>query len=119
MAVETSGIWGSLASGRKSDRVRTYRRGRVCAEPDCTTLLSAYNPSPRCAVHERRETIVRLRRFEPRETEQHCAHCGAPFVTANPRRKFCSARCRSHAFSARERAMRQIAQAGDRERLAA
>jgi hypothetical protein len=38
--------------GRNSDRVAAYGHGRLCAEPDCTTVLSIYNPSPYCAVHE-------------------------------------------------------------------
>jgi hypothetical protein len=31
---------------------RTYRKGRVCAEPGCQTVLSIYNPQDRCAAHE-------------------------------------------------------------------
>jgi len=30
---------------------RTYRRGRICATPDCGTLLSRYNPTHRCSLH--------------------------------------------------------------------
>jgi hypothetical protein len=32
---------------------RSYRPGRVCRADGCTTVLSIYNPEPRCAVHER------------------------------------------------------------------
>lgn len=32
---------------------RTYRPGRVCMADGCTTLLSIYNSSSRCALHER------------------------------------------------------------------
>ena len=108
MDVATRGSWAPPASGRRSDRVRSYSEGRVCAEPGCSTLLSVYNPSSRCAIHQRRATVVRLRRLESAEVERHCFQCGAPFVTTNPRRKYCSARCRSHAFAAREKAMRGL-----------
>jgi len=30
---------------------KTFRAGRVCAEPDCTTVLSIYNGSYYCSVH--------------------------------------------------------------------
>ena len=118
--VETRGNWQPPASGRKSDRVRTYRFGRVCSEPGCTTVLSRYNPSSRCALHQHQGTVVRLRRFESQEVERHCAQCGSPFVTSNPRRKYCTARCRSHAFAAREKTMREAVQRAEgRERLVA
>ncbi len=87
--------------------MRTYSEGRVCAEPDCTTVLSVYNPSPRCALHQRQAVLVHFHRLGSAEVERHCHQCGEPFVTANPRRKYCSARCRSHAFAAREKAMRR------------
>ena len=99
--------------------MRTYSEGRVCAEPGCTTLLSVYNPSPRCALHQRQAAIVRFRRFESAEVHRHCHHCGTPFVTTNPRRKYCSARCRSHAFAAREKAMRRVLRAEVTDRQAA
>ena len=118
MDVDTKGSWTPPASGRRSDRVRTYNEGRVCAEPGCTTLLSVYNSSSRCALHQRR-AVVRLRRLELAETERHCFQCGSPFVTTNPRRKYCSPRCRSHAFAAREKAMRGVLQMESSERRAA
>lgn len=31
---------------------RTYRRGRLCAEPSCETQLSVYNSGRYCAQHE-------------------------------------------------------------------
>ena len=63
---------------------------------------------------------MRLRRFESQEMERHCAQCGTPFVTSNPRRKYCTARCRSHAFAAREKTMREAVQRAEgRERLVA
>lgn len=99
--------------------MRTYHEGRVCAEPGCTTVLSMYNPSPRCAIHQRQATIVRFRRLESVEVQRLCHQCGGQFVTTNPRRKYCSARCRSHAFAARERAMRMTLQTEVSDRQAA
>ena len=118
MDVDTRGSWTPTTSGRRSDRVRTYTERRVCAEPGCTTVLSVYNSSSRCALHQRR-AVVRLRRLEAVEMEHHCSQCGAPFVTMNPRRKYCSPRCRSHAFAAREKAMRRVLQMEANERRAA
>jgi hypothetical protein len=116
MDVDTRGSWTPSVSGRRGDRVRTYSEGRVCAEPGCATVLSVYNPSSRCALHQRQAAVVRLRRLESTEVERRCFHCDAPFATTNPRRKYCSARCRSHAFAAREKAMRSalLMQAGGR-----
>jgi endogenous inhibitor of DNA gyrase (YacG/DUF329 family) len=86
-------------------------------------MLSVYNPSSRCAVHQRQGAIIRLRRFESQEVERHCEQCGVSFVTTNPRRKYCSARCRSHAFSEREKVVREAVRAERRaecrEQLAA
>ena len=106
MDVDNRGSLEPLAPGRRSDRVRKYREGRVCTEPGCSTVLSIYNPSSRCAVHQRRGDVILLRRLESQEVERRCSQCGAPFLTTNPRRKYCSARCRSHAFAERERAAR-------------
>lgn len=38
--------------------VTTERAGRVCAQDGCTTRLSIYNSSDRCAQHHRFVTIV-------------------------------------------------------------
>ena len=103
MDVDSRGSLELLCSGPRSDRVRIYGEGRVCAEPGCTTLLSVYNPSSRCAVHQRRGDVVPPAAAEAQEVERGCSQCGAPFLTTNPRRKYCSARCRSHAFAERER----------------
>ena len=119
MDVDNRGNLEPLAPGRRSDRVRMYHEGRVCAEPGCGTVLSVYNPSSRCAVHQRRGDIIPLRRLESLEVERSCSQCGAPFLTTNPRRKYCSARCRSHAFAEREKAARRRVTAGVRERAAA
>jgi hypothetical protein len=43
------GISGTeLLQGRPA---RTYRRGRICSKADCSTILSLYNPNPRCWHH--------------------------------------------------------------------
>jgi hypothetical protein len=119
MDVDNRGSLERLAPGRRGDRVRIYREGRVCVEPGCATVLSIYNPSSRCAVHQRRSDVIPLRRLESQEVERSCSQCGAPFLTTNPRRKYCSARCRSHAFAEREKAARRAIVARARERAAA
>lgn len=35
-------------------RSRSYQRGRVCGVAGCSTVLSVYNPSVLCSVHESR-----------------------------------------------------------------
>jgi hypothetical protein len=42
-------------TGKVSDRIPAYERGRVCEAWGCTTILSKYNSSHYCAVHERVE----------------------------------------------------------------
>lgn len=119
MDVENKGNLGPLAPGRRSDRVRYYREGRVCSEPGCGTVLSIYNASSRCAVHQRRADVIPLRRLESEEMERSCAQCGATFLTTNPRRKYCSSRCRSHAFAEREKLARRAALVTDEREPAA
>jgi hypothetical protein len=48
-----------------AERLVTWRRpvetepaGRECADPGCSTLLSIYNSSDRCALHRRFVTII-------------------------------------------------------------
>lgn len=36
-----------------STQSRTYPRGRICAEDDCTTRLSIYNDGEYCSLHHR------------------------------------------------------------------
>jgi hypothetical protein len=38
----------SLVHGAPS---ATYGRGRVCVAPGCGTLLSRYNPTDKCSIH--------------------------------------------------------------------
>jgi hypothetical protein len=40
-----------LGNGTKS---RSYRQDRVCGAAGCSTVLSVYNASVLCSVHERR-----------------------------------------------------------------
>ena len=40
-----------LGNGTRS---RSYRQDRVCGAAGCSTVLSVYNPSELCSVHERR-----------------------------------------------------------------
>jgi hypothetical protein len=39
----------AIASG---DEVADHGRRRTCNAPDCTTVLSRYNPSPTCGAHQ-------------------------------------------------------------------
>ncbi len=123
MEIAVNGTWETPASGRRGDRVKAYRMGRVCAEPGCTTILSIYNPSPRCAVHQREAQMLRFRRVTMQEELRHCIHCGAEFTTSNPKRRYCSSRCRSQAFAVRTAAREAtLAEAGlraDEKRAAA
>ena len=44
--------------------VRSFGQRRVCAAPGCEAQLSAYNPAPRCYIHDGwdRERRTRQRR---------------------------------------------------------
>ncbi len=93
--------------------VRSFGHGRVCSAEGCTTVLSRYNPSEVCAVHERR--LVRIedapaRRLLGPLLVVQCAfdECEETFATRNPRRKYCSDSCRMKAFQRRERGERAL-----------
>jgi hypothetical protein len=45
---------------------RTYRKGRVCREPGCRTVLSIYNSEDRCAAHHLAVVETPRRRSLPR-----------------------------------------------------
>lgn len=86
--------------------VRTYGQDRVCSVEGCTTRLSMYNPSRVCSVHAHL-AVKRPRRAATGELlTKTCAFegCGRVFQTPNPRRIFCSDRCRMRAFQARSAA---------------
>ncbi len=93
--------------------VKTFGNGRVCSADGCDTLLSSYNPTDLCAVHER--LVIRIedapsrRLLGPLRTVE-CAfsECTNTFTTRNPRRKYCSDSCRMKAFQRRERAEREL-----------
>ena len=87
-------------------KLATYGVGRVCAEPDCETRLSMYNPSAYCALHDHSRTET-MRPAGPKPViERRCAaeRCGVLFLTTNPRRVYCSERCRQAAFQRRRAA---------------
>jgi hypothetical protein len=100
---------------RLNERVASFPRGRVCAAEDCDTILSTYNPSAYCAIHEVRAASRPPRARRPSfACEPHrCANpaCGRWFKTSNAKRQYCSSRCRSQAFDERRRQDRQGATA--------
>jgi len=105
---------GSFARRRHGTLVpvRTFGNGRVCSAEGCSTVLSLYNPSDLCAVHERHVTHVEeepSRRLLGPLLVAQCAfsECDNTFATRNPRRKYCSDSCRMKAFQRRERADRE------------
>jgi hypothetical protein len=94
-------------------RPQTFGRGRVCQVDGCGTLLSIYNPAPFCAVHSRclRLTDAVAPAVTKPVIEVRCAYtgCGASFLTRNPRRVYCSDRCRHAAFELRHHGERRAA----------
>lgn len=88
----------------QQDRVRVHRRGRICAQPGCDTILSVYNPAKYCSAHVQESQSSRRRRLAAVPREVACEHCGSPFATTNEHRKYCSDRCRMAAFARRKRA---------------
>jgi predicted nucleic acid-binding Zn ribbon protein len=83
-------------------KISAYSRGRTCAAEGCATILSTYNPSAYCSVHEPQDLVRRHRQRMSRPLEERaCPQCGEVFETANPRRRFCSDRCRVAAFQQR------------------
>jgi len=85
-------------------QVKSFGRGRVCVAGGCATILSAYNPSSWCAVHDRLSPRARSGRgTRPPANSRACANpaCGAVFESANAKRQYCSDDCRGQAFYAR------------------
>jgi endogenous inhibitor of DNA gyrase (YacG/DUF329 family) len=92
--------WGPVS---QANRVRVHQRGRICAQAGCATILSIYNPAKYCSAHL--EQVQRGRRGATRlALAVDCESCGAGFETRNPRRRYCSDRCRMAAFARRKRA---------------
>ena len=52
MKSRSAGHFTSPSSGKTSDRIPAYGRGRICEAPGCGTLLSTYNPALYCSLHE-------------------------------------------------------------------
>lgn len=94
------------ASGPAVAQVRGPERN--CAQPGCDTVLSVYNVTSYCALHERDEPAFRRNRFDGRKVVTRlCAlkGCGQSFETPNPTRIYCSDRCRMLAFWLRKKRM--------------
>lgn len=54
-------VFGSKFEGVGRPK-RTYPARRLCAEMDCDTVLSVYNPTRFCAQHETEKVMVRGKR---------------------------------------------------------
>jgi hypothetical protein len=67
MSVRASGGRRLPANGRRSERVSGFGRGRICTEPSCGTVLSMYNPSPYCSLHDSGGILSSLRRVTDEE----------------------------------------------------
>ena len=81
---------------------------RVCAAAGCGTILSVYNPSSRCVIHDEREVSLQARASRM-DRPSEARRCGTPacerwFESPNPKRLFCSDRCRLQAFYEHRRA---------------
>jgi len=96
-----------------TERVRAFEPERRCAHEGCHTVLSIYNPSSYCGVHDRGRTSRPPRQNDRKLLERTCANgsCLTSFVTANPARVYCSDRCRMRAFQQRRQNGRRAARA--------
>jgi hypothetical protein len=81
--------------------VRAHEGGRICADADCDTVLSIYNPTDYCTLHT--QPTGRRRMKERAVREVGCASCGTVFETHTPTQKYCSDHCRMAAFARRKR----------------
>jgi hypothetical protein len=93
-------------------RVSVFGRGRVCDAAACGTILSAYNPSSCCAIHERPDDADRSRggrQGEPSEAYV-CANprCRRVFKSPHQKRSYCSDNCRLDAFRQRELSAKDV-----------
>lgn len=95
--------WGSIS---QANRVRVHERGRICAHDGCATILSIYNPEKYCSAHQR-QARRGLRGVAHPVLAVACENCGEGFTTRNPRRRYCSDRCRMAAFARRKRSARR------------
>ncbi len=92
-----------------SERVRAFEPQRRCAREGCSTVLSIYNASSYCSVHDRGHTTGRTRKGDKKLLERTCANgsCLTSFVTDNPARVYCSDGCRMRAFQQRRQSARR------------
>ncbi len=92
-----------MSGGRTTHQVRSFGAGRICVAGGCDTVLSSYNPSSWCAIHDRLRPERKRRRLVPPIDSRTCANptCGTVFESANARRQYCSDDCRGLAFYAR------------------
>lgn len=103
-------------------KTRTYGTGRTCAVEGCDTILSAYNPSRTCALHDglwREDARRSSRRAAPREeVTRRCSYerCGREFTSANPAKRYCCDACRMKAFQARVMAARRMGDLSEAQR---
>ena len=90
---------------------RVYQSDRRCRHEGCTTVLSIYNPSAYCSLHERRQ-VQHVRHTARQVLQRVCANtaCATAFVTTNPARVYCSDRCRMSAFQQRRQAEKRRSQ---------
>ena len=52
VTVRLAGGFLSPRTGKVSELIPTYGRGRICEAPGCGTVLSDYNPGPCCSLHD-------------------------------------------------------------------
>jgi endogenous inhibitor of DNA gyrase (YacG/DUF329 family) len=124
MSTRITGTLNPWGPASRAHRVRSYQSGRICAHPDCDTILSVYNPARYCTIHASLAAGGR-RRGTPRPIrEVACEQCGTVFETGNQARKYCSDRCRMAAFARRKRAAQKAhalqaatPASGERERV--
>jgi len=46
------GSFLQTGAGRPSQKIPAFGVGRVCGAPHCSTVLSTYNPSLFCSLHD-------------------------------------------------------------------
>jgi hypothetical protein len=94
-----------MSDRRTIHRVRSFGGGRVCVAGGCGTILSSYNPSSWCAIHDRLSLALKKRGPDRPTHSRACANpgCGKVFESANAHRQYCSDTCRGLAFYARRR----------------
>jgi hypothetical protein len=93
-----------LISGKSP--VAVCSRGRACGQGGCETILSIYNPTSYCSLHEHPQlAVAHPKRRDGNVVEKACAfeRCGENFETSNAKRIYCNDRCRMAAFELRRR----------------